>query len=193
MDRLAGPDWYGIFKDLHAGLILDLANYKKEAGKRYESAYKADPAALRTVQAYGRYLSRNGDKDAALEDLSGLRQGAARPSADQRGDEGNRGRRQAAAADRFGRRPAPPRRFTASAPRSAAAAARIWRSSICSLRSICSRRIRWRLLSLADLYECSKSPIWRSRSTIASRHRRRCYAQRRNPARHRSRRARPHR
>ena len=67
MDRLAGPDWYGIFKDLHAGLILDLANSKKEAGKRYERAYKADPTALRTVQAYGRYLSRNGGKDAALK------------------------------------------------------------------------------------------------------------------------------
>jgi tetratricopeptide (TPR) repeat protein len=67
MDRLTGPDWYGIFKDLHAGLIYDLANRKKEAGKRYESAYKADSTALRTVQAYGRYLSRNGGKDAALK------------------------------------------------------------------------------------------------------------------------------
>ena len=67
LDRLAGPDWYAIFKDLHAGLILDLANNKKEAGKRYERAYKADPAALRTVEAYGRFLSRNGGKDAALK------------------------------------------------------------------------------------------------------------------------------
>ena len=31
IDKLSGPDWYGIFKDLHAGLILDLANNKKEA------------------------------------------------------------------------------------------------------------------------------------------------------------------
>jgi tetratricopeptide (TPR) repeat protein len=67
MDRLTGPDWYGVFKDLHAGLIFDLANAKKEAGKRYESAYKADPTALRTVQAYGRYLSRYGGKAAALK------------------------------------------------------------------------------------------------------------------------------
>jgi tetratricopeptide (TPR) repeat protein len=67
MDRLSGPDWYGVFKDLHAGLILDLANSRKEAGKRYESAYKADSAALRTVQAYGRYLSRYSGKDAALQ------------------------------------------------------------------------------------------------------------------------------
>jgi tetratricopeptide (TPR) repeat protein len=66
LDRLTGPDWYAIFKDLHAGLILDVANNKKEAGKRYERAYKSDPMALRTVQAYGRYLSRNGTKDEAL-------------------------------------------------------------------------------------------------------------------------------
>ncbi len=65
MDRLTGPDWYSIFKDLHAGLILDLANNKKDAGKRYERAYKVDPTAVRTVEAYGRYLSRNGSKDDA--------------------------------------------------------------------------------------------------------------------------------
>ncbi len=67
IDRLTGPDLYGIFKDLHAGLILDLANNKKEAGKRYERAYKADPTALRTVEAYGRYLSRIGNKEEALK------------------------------------------------------------------------------------------------------------------------------
>ena len=67
LDKLSGPDWYGIFKDLHAGLILDLAGDKKEAGKRYASAYKADPTALRTVEAYGGYLSRVGSKDEALK------------------------------------------------------------------------------------------------------------------------------
>jgi tetratricopeptide (TPR) repeat protein len=67
MDKLSGPDWYGIFKDLHSGLILDLANNKKEAGKRYQSAYKSDPTAVRTVEAYGRYLSRFGTKNDALK------------------------------------------------------------------------------------------------------------------------------
>ena len=67
LDKLSGPDWYGIFKDLHAGLILDLANNKKDAGARYASAYKADPTALRTVESYGRFLSRNGSKDDALK------------------------------------------------------------------------------------------------------------------------------
>src|SRR4029077_8023454 len=67
LDKLSGPDWYGIFKDLHAGLILDFANDKKGAGKRFANAYKADSQALRTVQAYGRYLSRAGNKDEALK------------------------------------------------------------------------------------------------------------------------------
>ncbi|MGA8356239.1 MAG: hypothetical protein WB772_02670, partial [Xanthobacteraceae bacterium] len=67
LDKLSGPDWYGIFKDLHAGLILDDAKDSKAAGKRYASAYKADPTALRTVEAYGRWLSRNASKDDALK------------------------------------------------------------------------------------------------------------------------------
>ena len=67
MDKLSGPDWYAIFKDLHAGLILDLANNKKDAGKRYERAYKVDPTAVRMVEAYGRYLARGGNKADALK------------------------------------------------------------------------------------------------------------------------------
>ena len=34
LDKLSGPDWYGIFKDLHAGLILDAAHDVKAAGLR---------------------------------------------------------------------------------------------------------------------------------------------------------------
>jgi tetratricopeptide (TPR) repeat protein len=67
LDKLNGPDWYGIFKDMHAGIIFDLANDKKDAGKRYASAYKADPTALRTVEAYGRFLSRTASKEDALK------------------------------------------------------------------------------------------------------------------------------
>jgi len=67
LDRLTGPDWYSIFKDLHGGMILDVANNKKDAGKRYERAYKSDSMALRTVQAYGHYLSRAASKDEALK------------------------------------------------------------------------------------------------------------------------------
>jgi tetratricopeptide (TPR) repeat protein len=67
IDKLAGPEWYAIFKDLHAGLILDLAGNRKEAGKRLERAHKLDANALRAVEAYGRWTSRNAGKDDALK------------------------------------------------------------------------------------------------------------------------------
>jgi tetratricopeptide (TPR) repeat protein len=67
IDKLTGPEWYGIFKELHAGMILDVAGQKKDAGKRLEHAYKLDATALRVVQAYGSYQSRNGAKDDALK------------------------------------------------------------------------------------------------------------------------------
>jgi tetratricopeptide (TPR) repeat protein len=67
IDRLSGPDWYAIFKDLHAGMILDLGGHEKEAGVRLAQAYKLDPSALRVVQAYGSWLSRNGKPDEARQ------------------------------------------------------------------------------------------------------------------------------
>jgi len=67
IDKLSGPDWYGIFKELHAGMILDAAGQKKDAGKRLEHAHALDPTALRVVQAYGSFQSRNGSKDDALK------------------------------------------------------------------------------------------------------------------------------
>ncbi|HEY2138119.1 MAG TPA: tetratricopeptide repeat protein, partial [Xanthobacteraceae bacterium] len=67
IDKLSGPDWFGIFKDLHAGLIQDLGGAKKEAGKRFERAFKLDQTALRIVEAYGSWTSRNGAKDDALK------------------------------------------------------------------------------------------------------------------------------
>jgi tetratricopeptide (TPR) repeat protein len=67
IDKLSGPDWYGIFKDLHAGMLLDMAGQKKDAAKRLEHAHQLDPSALRVVQAYGSFLSRNGNKDDALK------------------------------------------------------------------------------------------------------------------------------
>jgi len=67
IDKLNGPEWYGIFKDMHAGLILDLANNKKEAGKRFERAFKLDSTALRIMQSHAGFLSRNGARDEALK------------------------------------------------------------------------------------------------------------------------------
>ncbi|MGA7070149.1 tetratricopeptide repeat protein [Bradyrhizobium sp.] len=63
IDKLAGPEWYPIFKDLHSGMILELAGREKDAGVRLERAYKLEDSMLRVSDDYGRWLSRN--KDAA--------------------------------------------------------------------------------------------------------------------------------
>src|SRR5258705_8007254 len=65
IDKLTGPEWYPIFKDLHAGMILELANKEKDAGARFERAYKLDDSMLRVSEAYARWLSRNKDSAAA--------------------------------------------------------------------------------------------------------------------------------
>src|SRR6478609_5372032 len=67
IDKLAGPDWYAIFKELHAALILDVAGQKKDAARHYERSYKLDPTALRVVQSYGSFLSRQGNNADALK------------------------------------------------------------------------------------------------------------------------------
>jgi tetratricopeptide (TPR) repeat protein len=69
IDKLVGPDWYNIFKSLHAGMILDAAGQKREAGKRLERAYQFDKGQLRIVQAYGNYLARQGNKEGREEAL----------------------------------------------------------------------------------------------------------------------------
>ena len=65
IDKLAGPDWYPIFKDLHAGMILELSGKDKDAGQRLERAYKLDDTMLRVMDEYARWLSRNKDAAAA--------------------------------------------------------------------------------------------------------------------------------
>jgi tetratricopeptide (TPR) repeat protein len=67
IDKLNGPEWYALFKDMHAGLILDLVNNKKDAGKRFERAYKLDSSALRIMQSHAGFLSRNGSRDEATK------------------------------------------------------------------------------------------------------------------------------
>ena len=117
IDKLTGPEWYPIFKDLHSGMILELAGKEKDAGMRFERAYKLDDfhaAGGRSLcaLAVAQQGRRGGDGD-----LRGIRQEAPAPSA---------GARRACAKPRparncrrwsIRRRPAPPRRFTASARR----------------------------------------------------------------------------
>jgi tetratricopeptide (TPR) repeat protein len=65
IDKLTGPEWYPIFKDLHSAMILELAGKEKDAGVRLERAYKLDDSMLRVADDYARWLSRNKDEPAA--------------------------------------------------------------------------------------------------------------------------------
>ncbi len=66
IDKLTGPEWYPIFKDLHSGMILELAGKEKEAGVRLERAYKLEDLTLRVADDYARWLSRNKDSASAI-------------------------------------------------------------------------------------------------------------------------------
>jgi tetratricopeptide (TPR) repeat protein len=65
IDKLAGPEWYPLFKDLHSAMILELAGKEKDAGVRLERAYKLDDSMLRVADEYARWLSRNKDEASA--------------------------------------------------------------------------------------------------------------------------------
>jgi tetratricopeptide (TPR) repeat protein len=67
IDKLQGAEWYPIFKDLHSGMMADLAGRPAEAGARLERVYKLDNAALRPAEAWGRFQSRNKDVQAGIE------------------------------------------------------------------------------------------------------------------------------
>ena len=79
IDKLNGPDWYRIFKEFHAGMILDLAGNKKDAAAHLDRAYQLDMTGLRIVQAYASYQSRAGNKDDALKTLKGFDELLPRP------------------------------------------------------------------------------------------------------------------
>src|ERR1700742_4258523 len=66
IDKLTGPEWYPLFKDLHTAMILALAGHEKDAGVRLERAYKLDDSMLRVADDYARWLSRNKDDPSAL-------------------------------------------------------------------------------------------------------------------------------
>ena len=53
-------------------MLLDIANRKKEAAKRFEKVHKLDGTNLRVVESYGSFLSRHGTKEEALEVFGGF-------------------------------------------------------------------------------------------------------------------------
>ena len=76
IDKLQGPDWFGLFKSFHRALIADASNMPEKAEAIY-AATMQDTAAggaapetwMRNAQAYASFLARKGDKDKALSVL----------------------------------------------------------------------------------------------------------------------------
>src|ERR1700710_1683172 len=66
IDKLTGPEWYPLFKDLHSGMILELSGKEKDAGQRLERAYKLDDSMLRVADDYARWMTRNKDDAASM-------------------------------------------------------------------------------------------------------------------------------
>jgi tetratricopeptide (TPR) repeat protein len=65
LERLKGEPSYNLFRDYHAGLILDAAGRRKDAEKRLKSAYDAEKTTLRLVDLWARFQARSGDYDGA--------------------------------------------------------------------------------------------------------------------------------
>ncbi len=65
LDRLRGEASYNLFRDYHAGLILDVAGRKADAEKRLRSAYDAEKTTLRLVDLWARMQARNGNFEGA--------------------------------------------------------------------------------------------------------------------------------
>jgi tetratricopeptide (TPR) repeat protein len=73
LNKLNGPEWFGIFVAYHKALILEQANRDAPARAAYKalvddmaSGGAAPDTYLRGVEAYARYLARMGKKDEAL-------------------------------------------------------------------------------------------------------------------------------
>ena len=78
IDKLPAPTGTRMFKDLHAGLILDLAGNKKEAGKRFERAYKLDANRAARGRGLRRLAVAQRQQGRSAEGLQGVRRGSCR-------------------------------------------------------------------------------------------------------------------
>lgn len=65
LERLKGEPSYNLFRDYHAGLILDIAGRKADSERRLKAAYEAEKTTLRLVDLWARFQSRSGDFDGA--------------------------------------------------------------------------------------------------------------------------------
>jgi tetratricopeptide (TPR) repeat protein len=72
VDQLRGERGFAAFRDYHAGLIAGLIGNDAEAERRLKAAYDNEKTTLRIVDAYGRFLAKRGNKEAALEAYRGF-------------------------------------------------------------------------------------------------------------------------
>ena len=57
---------FGLFRDYHAALMLDVAGKRADAARRIASVYGEDKSTIRIVDAYARIMARNGKTEEAL-------------------------------------------------------------------------------------------------------------------------------
>ncbi|RWF50745.1 MAG: tetratricopeptide repeat protein [Mesorhizobium sp.] len=76
IDRLQGPDWFGLFKSFHRALIADASGLPEKADAIYAATLQdtatgsaAPETWMRNAQAYASFRARKGDKDKALSVL----------------------------------------------------------------------------------------------------------------------------
>ncbi|MER9318175.1 tetratricopeptide repeat protein [Mesorhizobium sp. M0659] len=73
IDKLQGPDWFGVFKSFHRALIADAAGLSDKADALYDATLTdvtaggaAPETWMRNAQAYASFLARKGNKNKAL-------------------------------------------------------------------------------------------------------------------------------
>ncbi|TIT19985.1 MAG: tetratricopeptide repeat protein [Mesorhizobium sp.] len=76
IDKLQGPDWFGLFKSFHRALIADASGLPERADALYTATLQDTAAGgaapetwMRNAQAYASFLARKGDKAKALSVL----------------------------------------------------------------------------------------------------------------------------
>lgn len=74
VNKIAGPEWYNLFRIYNAALIADIAGQKQDARNYYQQAIDDRPGGAaapdtyeRAVMAYASFKLRQGDKDGAIK------------------------------------------------------------------------------------------------------------------------------
>ncbi len=73
LDRLHDQN-FSVFRDYHKALIAEVGNDVPDATKAFKATYDADKGALRLVDAYARFLSRQKDTEDAIRVYEGFDQ-----------------------------------------------------------------------------------------------------------------------